>query len=208
MCISYVRTVGRVSSVGVAAPFQLDGPGIEFRWGEIFRTRPDLPWGPPSLLYNGYRVFPWGKAAGAWRWPPTPSSAEVKERVDLYLYSPSGSSWSLIGWTLPFCPYPVPGSDGSSLRTVQIKTKENIHVLFSIHEGYYFNQRSCAFFHIPYDLSYHDLNVGGTGVSTSNHQRVIEFFLLYCNLFWFGIWALLSVPAKMDLICCSCTCLV
>jgi hypothetical protein len=29
-------------------------------------------WGPPSLLYNGYWVFPGGKAAGAWRWPPTP----------------------------------------------------------------------------------------------------------------------------------------
>jgi len=26
--------------------------------GEIFRTSPDWPWGPPSLLYNGYRVFP------------------------------------------------------------------------------------------------------------------------------------------------------
>ena len=26
----------------------------------FFRTRPDRPWGPPSLLYNGYRVFPWG----------------------------------------------------------------------------------------------------------------------------------------------------
>jgi len=25
------------------------------------------PWGPPNLLYNGYRVFPGGKAAGAWR---------------------------------------------------------------------------------------------------------------------------------------------
>ena len=35
--------------------------------GEIFRTPPDRPWGPPSLLYNGYRVFPGGKAAGAWR---------------------------------------------------------------------------------------------------------------------------------------------
>jgi hypothetical protein len=33
--------------------------------GEIFRTRPDRPWGPPSLLYNGYRFFPGGKAAGA-----------------------------------------------------------------------------------------------------------------------------------------------
>jgi len=29
--------------------------------GEIFRTYPDLPWGPPNLLYNWYRVFPGGK---------------------------------------------------------------------------------------------------------------------------------------------------
>jgi len=30
--------------------------------GEIFRTCPDLPWGPSSLLYNEYQVFPGGKA--------------------------------------------------------------------------------------------------------------------------------------------------
>ena len=29
--------------------------------GEIFRTCPEWPWGPPSLLYNVYRVFPGGK---------------------------------------------------------------------------------------------------------------------------------------------------
>ena len=29
--------------------------------GEIFHTCPDRPWGPPSLLYNGYLVFPGGK---------------------------------------------------------------------------------------------------------------------------------------------------
>jgi hypothetical protein len=33
--------------------------------GEIFRTYPDRAWGPPSLLYNGYRVFLGGKTAGA-----------------------------------------------------------------------------------------------------------------------------------------------
>ena len=33
----------------------------------IQRTRPDRPCGPTSLLYNGYRVFVGGKAAGAWR---------------------------------------------------------------------------------------------------------------------------------------------
>jgi hypothetical protein len=64
---------GRDSAVGIATRYGLDGPGMESRWGdEIFRTRPDRPWGPPSLLYKGYRVFPGGKAAGAWRWTPTP----------------------------------------------------------------------------------------------------------------------------------------
>jgi hypothetical protein len=35
---------------------------------------PDRLWGPPSLLYNGYRgSFPRGeRAAGAWCWPLTP----------------------------------------------------------------------------------------------------------------------------------------
>jgi hypothetical protein len=31
---------------------------------------------------------------------PPPTSTEVKERVELYLYSPSGLSWSVLGWTL------------------------------------------------------------------------------------------------------------
>jgi hypothetical protein len=38
--------------------------GLNRGGGEIFRTSPDRPWGPPSLLYNGYRVFPGGK-----EWP-------------------------------------------------------------------------------------------------------------------------------------------
>ena len=40
--------------------------------GEIFRTHSDRPWGPPSLLYSGYQVFPGGKVATAWHLPPTP----------------------------------------------------------------------------------------------------------------------------------------
>jgi len=54
-----VIIVGRDSSVGIATGYGLDGPRIESRCGgEIFRTCPGRPWGPPSLLYNGYRIFP------------------------------------------------------------------------------------------------------------------------------------------------------
>ena len=54
-------TCGPGSVFGIATGYGLDGLGIESRWGEIFRTCPDRPWGPPSLLYNGYWVFPGGK---------------------------------------------------------------------------------------------------------------------------------------------------
>ena len=38
---------------------------------------------------------------------PPPSSAEVEGRAELYLYSPSGPSWPVIGWPLPL-PLPMP----------------------------------------------------------------------------------------------------
>jgi hypothetical protein len=70
--------------------------------GEIFRTRPDRPWGLPSLLYNEYRVsFPGIKRPGRGVDHPPSSSARVKERVELYLYSPSGPSWPVLGRILP-----------------------------------------------------------------------------------------------------------
>jgi hypothetical protein len=65
------------------------------------RKCPDLPWGPPSLVYNGFRVFLGGKAAGAWRWPPTPSSAECKKRVEMCPYFLCGPSWPVMGGNLP-----------------------------------------------------------------------------------------------------------
>jgi hypothetical protein len=57
------ESVGRDNVVGIATRYELDGPGIESRWGRDFQHR---PWGLPSLLYNGYRVIPGGKAAGPW----------------------------------------------------------------------------------------------------------------------------------------------
>jgi len=83
--------VGQDSSVAIATGYGLDGPGIESRWGEIFRTCPDRPWSPPSHMYDGYRVFSGGKERpGRDADPSPPSSAVGHERVELYFYSPYG----------------------------------------------------------------------------------------------------------------------
>jgi hypothetical protein len=63
----FTKIKGRDSVVDIANSYGLGGPGIESRWGEVFSTSPDRPWGPPNLLYSGYRVFPEGKMAGEWR---------------------------------------------------------------------------------------------------------------------------------------------
>jgi hypothetical protein len=95
--------VGRDSVVSIATHYGLDGPGIESRWGRDFSqpSRPALgPTQPP--IYNGYRVsFPGVKRPGREVDHPPSSSARVKERVELYLYSPSGPLWPVLGRTLP-----------------------------------------------------------------------------------------------------------
>jgi hypothetical protein len=71
--------------------------------GENFCTRPDRPWGPPSLLNNRHLVSLQGvKRLGRGVDHPLPSTAEVKEWVELYVYSPSEPSWFALGWSEPF----------------------------------------------------------------------------------------------------------
>ena len=76
---------GPGSVVSIATAY---GPGSNPGEGEIFRTCPGRPWGPHILLCNEYRVFPEGKLRpGRDVDPSHPSSAEAKNRVELYLYS-------------------------------------------------------------------------------------------------------------------------
>jgi hypothetical protein len=82
--------VGQYSVVSTATCYRLDCQGSNPGGGEIFRACPDGVWGPPSHLYNGYRVcFPEVKRAGHDVDHQPPSSADVKERVELYRSSPS-----------------------------------------------------------------------------------------------------------------------
>ena len=55
---SLYTNYGPCSSVGIATGYGLDVPESNPCGGEIFRACPDRLWGPPSFLYNGYRVFP------------------------------------------------------------------------------------------------------------------------------------------------------
>ena len=55
--------------------------------GEIFHSRRDQPWGPPSLLYNRYWVFPRGKATRAWLDHP-PHLAPRLKKEQSYTSSP------------------------------------------------------------------------------------------------------------------------
>ena len=57
---------------GIAQPVQRLAKGWTVRGsnpggGEIFLTSSEWAWGPPSLLYSGYRVIPGCKATAAWR---------------------------------------------------------------------------------------------------------------------------------------------
>jgi hypothetical protein len=79
----------------------LDCPGSESRWGREFPHLSELalrPTQPPIQWIPGVSG---DKAAAAWRWPPTTSSAEVKGSVELCICSHSGPSWSVLGWILP-----------------------------------------------------------------------------------------------------------
>jgi hypothetical protein len=60
------------------------------------------PGAHPASYTMGSGSFPGVKRSGCGTDHPLPSSAKVKERVELYLYSTSGPSWPVLGWALPF----------------------------------------------------------------------------------------------------------
>ena len=106
------KSVGRDSSVGIAICYGLDGPGIETRWeGEIFRTRTERPCGPPSLLYNGCRVFLPGvkrPGRGVNHTPPIWRRGWSKSRVIPLLPFWAFVAFSRATFTFTFHPFQIP----------------------------------------------------------------------------------------------------
>ena len=92
--------------------YRLGGPGIESRWAARFSAPVQAGSGAHPASYTmGTGNFPGVKRPGRGVDHPHPYSVEVKERVELYLYSTSGRSWPVLGWTLPLpLPYSYPES--------------------------------------------------------------------------------------------------
>ena len=92
------RTAGTDSVVGIVTCYGLEGPGIKSRRGERFsapiQTSPEAY---PASCTMGTRSFLAVKRPGLGVDYQPPSSAEIKERVVLYLYSPSGPLWPVLG---------------------------------------------------------------------------------------------------------------
>jgi hypothetical protein len=96
---------GPVSVVGIATGYGLDGPGIDSRGDEVFRTCLNGFWYPPRLLYNGYPVFPGGKERPRSDADPSPLSRAVGHEILYSSYGPYGlyrASVPVQGCTLPF----------------------------------------------------------------------------------------------------------
>jgi hypothetical protein len=88
-----------ISVVVIATRYGLDGPVIETRWGggEISAPFQSGRGAHPDAGTMGTGSFPGVKRPGRDVAHPLSSSAEVKERVELYIYSSSGPSWPVLG---------------------------------------------------------------------------------------------------------------
>ena len=92
--------MGRDSSVGIATHYGLDGPGIESQCRGGARFSVPVQTGRkshPTSYIMGAGSFPGVKRPGRGVDNPPPYRAEVKERVELHLYSTCGPSWPVLG---------------------------------------------------------------------------------------------------------------
>jgi len=85
-----MRFLGRDSSAAVATGYGLDVSMMESRWGRDFSAPvQNYPAPHPASYTMGTGTLPGVESPGSGVDYPPPSSTEVKEREELYLYSSS-----------------------------------------------------------------------------------------------------------------------
>jgi hypothetical protein len=90
--------VGRDRIVGTATRYSKSGIPV----GQDFLHSSRVVLGPiQPVVQWAPDLFPESKQAGHCVNNPPQSSPKVKERVELYLYFPSGPSWPVLGWSSP-----------------------------------------------------------------------------------------------------------
>ena len=90
--------MGWDSIVSVVTHYRLDGPGIESQWGAKLPTTVQCdPAAHPASYTMDIGSYPGVKRPWGGVNHPPPTRIKVKERVQPYLYSPSVSSWQVIG---------------------------------------------------------------------------------------------------------------
>ena len=101
--LSRVRVFISGFIIGISSCYWLDGLRIESRWERDFPDRSRLALGTTQPLVKRVAAFflPGLKRLGRGVNYPSPSCAELKERVELYLHSLFGPSWPVLRWMLP-----------------------------------------------------------------------------------------------------------
>ena len=85
VCTANGRSRGRIPVGARFSPPVQTGPGAyPAHYTMATRSLPEVKW-PRSGTDN-----------------PSPLRTEVKERIELHIYSPSGPSWPITGYTSPF----------------------------------------------------------------------------------------------------------
>ena len=97
-CLISLIGRGRDSAVSIATCYGLDSLGIESQWGQDFpHPSRQAPGAHPASFTMGTELFPGVKWPGHGVDHPPLSSAEVEGRAELYIFSPSGPSWPVLG---------------------------------------------------------------------------------------------------------------
>ena len=122
--------MGRDSAVAIATRYRLYGPWIEFRWGRGRGPNFSAPVHTDPVAHPAYYAIKEEKRQRRGVNHSPSSSAEVKERVDPYLYCLSMPLWQVTQATLSLYIYIYIYTDQEFIKCGFTQNIWNIHVQY------------------------------------------------------------------------------